>query len=141
MRARFRTAEIRRDIWRTPPRPGEEEIVFTGRLYSANLNLHRLLIEDAVGNHVALPAVADDIEASRLLDSIVVGVPVFDTAGKMTEIRDASISAAPTPLGATSSSDAISLDDILDCAPGPELDEGIELSDDEFYRFLRAVRE
>ncbi|WP_208544592.1 GIY-YIG nuclease family protein [Rathayibacter sp. VKM Ac-2759] len=50
------------------------------------------------------------------------------------------LKAAPDPLGDGTVTNDISLDEILRSAPGPDLDGGIELSDEEFASFIKAVR-
>lgn len=142
LRHRFRTDEIHRETWRVDPPQGPDSVTFVGRLYYVDLHTHRLKVQDDVGHHVALPKVSNDAEVSRLIGQYVAvtGAPERDERGRLTLIRDAVVAAAPDPLGGSVVPATVSLDDILASAPGPDIDGGIELTDEEFASFLEAVR-
>ncbi|UER53195.1 hypothetical protein HJG43_02620 [Kineosporiaceae bacterium SCSIO 59966] len=139
---RFKTEATHRETWRVDTPSSSESVTFTGRLFAVNLNTHRLQVQDDVGHHVALPKVSNDAEVSRLIGSYVTvtGAPERDASGRLTQIHDAAIAAAPDPLGGSVVPAAVSLDEILASAPGPDIDGGIELTDEEFTAFLEAVR-
>lgn len=142
VRRTFRTAETHRETWRVESRSSPDAITFAGRLYAVNLNTHRLQVQDDVGNQVALPRVSNDAEVSRLIGNyvMVTGAPERDLRGRLTHIHDAAVVAAPDPVGGSAVPSAVSLDEILASAPGPDLDGGIDLTDEEFTAFLEAVR-
>jgi hypothetical protein len=141
-RRRFKTEETHRETWRVDSASSPDSITFAGRLYAVNLNTHRLQVQDDVGHQVALPKVSNDAEVSRLIGSYVTvtGAPERDARGRLTHIHDAAVVAAPDSLGGSVVPTAVSLDEILASAPGPDIDGGIELTDEEFAAFLEAVR-
>lgn len=136
------TANLRRETWSTPVQPSAEEVSFTGRLFAVNLKSHRLLVQDDVGHQVALPRVSDDVEVGRLLNRRVVvsGIASRDSRGLLTQIIDSTIIAAPDPVGTAAVTDNISLEDILDSVSGPDPDDGIDLTEEEFDAFITAAR-
>lgn len=142
VRRRFKTQEIHRETWRATSTQSPESITFAGRLYAVNLNTHRLQVQDDVGNQVALPRVLNDTEVSKLIGTYVTvtGAPELDVQGRLTYINNAAVVAAPNPLGEAAVPSAVSLDEILRTAPGPDPDGGIELTDEEFASFLEAAR-
>ncbi len=142
VRRRFNTEETHRETWRVDPTSSSDSITFAGRLYAVNLNTHRLQVQDDVGHQVALPKVFNDAEVSRLIGSYVTvtGAPERDARGRLTHIHEAAVVAAPDPLDGSVVPAAVSLDEILASAPGPDIDGGIELTDEEFAAFLEAVR-
>jgi len=141
-RRTFKTAEVHRETWRVVAKQSPEAVAFVGRLYAVNLNTHRLQVQDDGGNQIALPKVLNDTDVGRLLGSYVAvtGAPEHDSRGRLTQIHDATINAAPDPLRGATVNDAVSLDEILQSAPGPHPNGGIDLTDDEFASFLEAAR-
>lgn len=133
---------IHRETWQVTSTQSHDAVTFAGRLYAVNLNTHRLQVQDDVGNQVALPRVLNDTEVSKLIGAhvTVTGAPEFDARGRLIYIHDAAIVAAPYPLGETVVPGAVSLDEILRTAPGPDPDGGIELTDEEFASFFEAAR-
>lgn len=142
VRRRFKTDEIHRETWQVTSTQSHDAVTFAGRLYAVNLNTHRLQVQDDVGNQVALPRVLNDTEVSTLIGTYVTvtGAPELDARGRLVYIHDAAIVAAPDPLGETVVPGAVSLDEILLTAPGPDPDSGIELTDEEFASFFEAAR-
>lgn len=141
LRRSFRTVDVHRETWHVAARPASESVTFVGRLYAANLNTHRLQVQDDIGNQVGLPDVADDAQIATLFGSYVVvsGSPVVDAGGRLTHIHEASVEAAPHFVDGSRLRDVVSLDEILSSAPGPDPDGGIELTDDEFDLFWAAL--
>lgn len=133
---------IHRETWQVTSTQSHDAVTFAGRLYAVNLNTHRLQVQDDVGNQVALPRVLNDTEVSKLIGThvTVTGAPELDARGCLVYIHDAAIVAAPDPLGETVVPGAVSLDEILRTAPGPDPDGGIELTDEEFASFFEAAR-
>lgn len=141
VRRTFRTAEVHRETWRVAATQTPEPVTFVGRLFAVNLNTHRLQVQDDVGNQVALPEVLNAAEVSRLLGThvSVTGASGLDARGRLAHIHDATIEAAPDPLGGASLAEAMSLDEILASAPGIE-PRGIEgLTDTEADAFFEAM--
>ena len=142
VRGRFRTKATRRETWLVDSDPGTDTITYVGKLYAVNLETHRLLVLDDVGNRVALPEVIDDVEASKLIGThvMVTGLPSRDASGRLQRIDNSRVVAAPDPLDGASVPDAVPLEEILKSAPGPDPDGGIDMSDEEFAEFFKAVR-
>lgn len=140
-RRSFKTVHVHRETWQVVTTPDTEAVTFVGRLYAANLNTHRLHVQDDVGNHVALPDVLDDTAAGRLLGNYVtvVGSPTHNSEGRLTEIIGATIEAAPDPLDGGGISDSVSIEDILASAPGPDPDGGLHVTDEEAEAFFDAM--
>lgn len=141
-RKSFDTKTIHRETWRLAgPAKLADEVTFTGRLFAVNLNTHRLQVQDDVGNQVALPKVVNDIEVAKLVGEHVrvTGTPEVDAVGKLTQISEASVELAPDPLGSQEVRAVMSLDEILDSAPGPIVGGIAGLTDAEVEAFLEAI--
>lgn len=143
VRRAFNTAAIHPETWR-PARaedaPTAIEVV--GRLYSVNLKSHRLQVQDDLGNKFALPKVADDSAAAVLIGRYVSvsGVPERDVRGRIAQIRDAKIMAAPALPGSSGTRAAVPLEAILASAAGPEPGGIAGLTDAEVDGFLEMLR-
>jgi hypothetical protein len=137
----FRSGDIHRETWHVVASQDRASVTFIGRLYAANLNTHRLQVQDDVGNQVGLPDVANDAQIGNLLGShvIVSGSPQVDAEGRLTHIHEATIEAAPALGDGFHVHEAVPLDEILASAPGPDPDGGVELTDDEWERFWTAL--
>jgi hypothetical protein len=142
IRGSVATSALRRDLWHVRRRRGADVVEVTGRLYSANLHTHRFRLEDAAGSRIDLSSVMDDSAAARLLDTTVVaaGLPEYDSDEELVSIRNASISSADLLADAPVPS-AVPIEQILASAPGPDPGLGLDLTDDDFDSFLRAIRE
>lgn len=140
-RRSFRSVDIHRETWHVAPSQDRASVTFIGRLYAANLNTHRLQVQDDVGNQVGLPDVANDAQIGNLLGShvIVSGSPQVDIEGRLTHIHGATIEPAPSLGEGFQVHEAVPLDEILASAPGPDPDGGIELTDDEWDDFWTAL--
>ncbi len=140
-RCAFRTADVHRETWRVDSAIAAQAVTFVGRLYAANLNTHRLQVQDDTGHQVALPKVVDDAQTGRLLGShvTVTGMPELDATGRLTHIHDARIASAPDPLSGSTVPDVISLEEILASTPAIEPG-GIEgLTEAESEAFFGAM--
>lgn len=138
----FQTAATRRETWvaiETPPTP--DTVTFVGRLRAVNLDTHRLQVTDDVGNRVALPNVADDMRIGHLVGSYVevVGAPGLDPNGKLSQIHDAVVQPAPFAPGSAGVRDAVSLDEILASAAGPEPGGITGITAEEAASYLKAI--
>lgn len=142
VRRTFTTSETRKETWRVSPSDSDmETVTFVGRLRVVNLDTHRLQVTDDLGNRVALPNMADDLEVGSLLGRYVAitGTPERDGRGRLTQIHAAEIEAAPPLPAAMGVREAVSLDDILDSAPGAELGAIPGLTEDEAHAYLKAI--
>jgi hypothetical protein len=141
-RRTFNTANVHRETWRVAAPSHLDTVTFVGRLFAVNLKTHRLQVQDDVGTQVALPDVLNDADAGRLLGVrvAVTGTPELDRRGRLTHIHDATIEAAPDPFAGAAVRNVVGLGEILRSAPGPDPNDGIELTDAEFASFLEAAR-
>lgn len=142
LRRTFRTAETRKETW--APRaeePTSQAVTFVGRLRAVNLDTHRLQVTDDVGNKVGLPNVTHDAAVGSLLGKYVtiVGTPELDARGRLAQIHGATIEAAGAVPGGIGIRDVVSLDDLLESAPGVELGAIPGLTDDEAMSYLKAI--
>lgn len=140
-RRTFRTTELHRETWRNVARQGAVEVTFVGRLYAVNLNTHRLRVQDDVGNQVALPKVLNDNHVGQLLGHhvTVTGAPELDAQGRLTQIHDATIEAAPDPVGVVRIREVMGLEQILASAPGPTSGGIPGVTDAEAEAFFEAI--
>lgn len=143
VRTIFKTKETHKETWGTPEaEPDADAVTFVGRLRAANLDTHRLQVTDDIGNKVALPNVVNDAEVGRLLGSYVsvVGSPERDLKGRLSQIHQAVVQAAESlPANVTVGVPAaVSLDEILASAPGPQLG-GIGLTEQEAEAYFEAL--
>lgn len=144
LRKTFKTAETRKETWKTvEAEPTAQTVTFVGRLRAVNLDTHRLQVTDDVGNRVALPNVVNDVEIGHLIGGYVevVGAPERDSKGKLSQIHEAVIqAAAQLPSGvAVGALTPVSLEDVLASVPGPELGGIAGLTESEAESFLRAI--
>lgn len=144
VRSTFKTTDTHKETWHaTGLQPEVETVAFVGRLRAVNLDTHRLQVTDDVGNRVALPNVVNDAAVGRLLGDYVtvVGTPERDSKGRLSQIHEAIVEAAPVlpagvGLGVT---EPISLEDLAANAPGPSFGGIHGLTDDEADAFLDAL--
>ncbi|MDM4762161.1 hypothetical protein QT381_03970 [Galbitalea sp. SE-J8] len=141
-RRTFKTSETRRETWKAVDvEPEADSVTFVGRLRAVNLDTHRLQVTDDVGNRVALPNVANDVQVGHLIGGYVevVGAPERDPKGKLAQIHEAVIQAAAPIPGAFGVREVVSLEDILASAPGPVLGGIPGLTDDEAESYVKAI--
>ena len=137
----FKTGETHRETWQAVATQKPEPIIFMGRLYAVNLNTHRLQVQDAVGNQVALPGVDDESDVGRLLGTqiSVTGTPEYDSRGRLVRIRQATFDAAPDPSGGTTIHKTMSLEEIVASASGPTFGGIPDLTEAESEAFFAAI--
>lgn len=143
VRRTFKTAETRKETWRAPSLVASPEAVtVVGRLYSVNLNSHRLQIQDDIGNEFALPKVENDTEVGHLLGSYVsvTGTPERDSRGRPVQIHAAVIEVAPQIPAAAGIRESVALEEILTSVSGPVAGGIPGLTDDEADAFFEALR-
>lgn len=144
VRRTFKTTDTHKETWHAIDlQPEAETVAFVGRLRAVNLDTHRLQVTDDVGNRVALPNVVNDAAVGRLLGDYVtvVGTPERDSKGRLSQIHEAIVEAAPLlPAGVgLGVPEPVSLEDVLASAPGPNFGGIHDLTDDEADAFLDAL--
>lgn len=111
-----------------------------GLLEKIDIHSHDLRIRDDVGNTLALTEVAKDIEAGGLIGRRVTatGFAVRSREGKVHGVQDPTIvpfnSSIPRAIR-----EGTSFREQLETLPGPDPDGGIEMSDEEFQKFIEAI--
>lgn len=133
------TAHIHRDVWTTPRRSIDEEpVTVVGVLEKVDLRSHEFRVRDAVGNALELVEVPRDQEVAHL-----VGRPVT-ASGLARRKRGGGLSGVHAPAiepfewslpTGTQSAD----DDPFADLPGPSRRHEVDLTDDEFDEFMRAM--
>lgn len=114
----------------------------TGRLEKVDLRSHEFRVRDDVDQTVDLKHVQSDTTAAQLVGQWVVarGEAVLHESGRLVVLDNASISRVDDPAAGYMDRSVTILDEILASAPGPDIDGGIDLTDDEFQAFLEAAR-
>lgn len=114
----------------------------TGRLEKVDLRSHEFRVRDDVDQTVDLKHVQSDTSAAQLVGQWVVarGDAVLHESGRLVVLDNASISRADDPAAEHMDRSVTTLDEILASAPGPDIDGGIDLNDEEFQAFLEAAR-
>ncbi len=114
----------------------------TGRLEKVDLRSHEFRVRDDGDQTVDLKHVQSDTTAAQLVGQWVVarGEAVLHESGRLVVLDNASISRVDDPAAEHMDRSVTTLDEILASAPGPDIDGGIDLTDDEFQAFLEAAR-
>ena len=115
---------------------------FAGWLEKVDLRSHEFRLRDDVGNRLQLTRVRDDAEAAKLVGQWVAaeGQGVEDASGRVVALENARVFAIADPAASYLGGRVVSIDEILASASGPDIDGGIDLSDEEIAEFLRAIR-
>lgn len=137
----FAPTSVNGDLWAQNDLEEDDLAHFIGRLYSANRNTHHYRVEDAVANQISLPSVRDDARMGAMLDRTVIafGRPRYGPSGNIVALEDSSVELAPDDIDLDGAGNVVTLEEIMESAPGPDLDNGIDLSDDELAEFLEAA--
>lgn len=130
------------ETWALPRVQAEGVTSSLGWLEKVDLRSHEFRLRDDVGNRVKLRRIVDDAAAAKLVGQWVAaeGQGVNDASGRVVALENARIMAIPDPAAAYPGGRVVTIDEILASAPGPVIEDGIELTDDEFEAFLKAAR-
>lgn len=114
----------------------------TGRLEKVDLRSHEFRLRDDIDQTVDLRHVESDATAARLVGQWVVarGDAVLDESGRLIVLDNAGVLPMDDPAAEHMDRSIATLDEISAGAPGPDIDGGIALTDDEFQVFLEAAR-
>lgn len=112
-----------------------------GRLEKVDLRSHDFRVRDDVGRAVDLKHVVDDVDAAQLVGQWVsaIGDGIL-ASGRLVALAHVSIALVGDPARGLENDEVLTLGQILAMAPGPSLDGGLDLTDDEFAAFLEAAR-
>lgn len=113
-----------------------------GWLEKVDLHSHTFRLRDDVGNTVELRRVADDTTAARLVGQWVLaeGLATLSPSGRVVNLNDARVFETVDPAAEFLDRHVVPLEEILARAPGPDLDSGLDLTDEEWTAFLEAIR-
>lgn len=117
-------------------------MTITGRLEKVDLRSHEFRVCDDAYHTVNLKHVQSATTAAQLVGQWVVaqGESMLYESGRLAALDNVSISCVDDPGAEHMDRSVTSLDEILASAPGPDIDGGIDLTDDEFQEFLEAAR-
>lgn len=113
-----------------------------GRLEKVDLRSHEFRLRDDVDNTVVLRNVENDAAAAQLVGQWVKaqGIGMLHTSGRLIALRDARVFQIDDPAAEYLGGRVVSREEILASAPGPDIDGGVDLTDEEFAAFLEAAR-
>ena len=130
------------ETWAPARIPTEEAGTAAGWLEKVDLHSHTFRLRDDVGNTVELRRVADDGVAARLVGQWVTaeGLATRSASGRVKILDAARVLETVDPAAEFLGDHNMSIEEILASAPGPDLDGGIELTDEEWAAFREAIR-
>jgi hypothetical protein len=135
------SARIHVETWTSKRVQTGTQMEARGRLEKVDLRSHEFRVRDDVGQAVDLKHVADDADAAQHVGKWVVAVgDGVLSSNRLVALDNVSITLVDDPAHGVTDEEILTLDQILDSAPGPNLSGGIDLSDDEFAAFLEAAR-
>jgi len=139
---RIQTKEIHRETWTSPRTSAGDLVTVTGRLEKVDLRSHDFRIRDDVGNSIELNDVADDQAVASLIGRQVIarGIALLNRSRRVVGLTAPALRLDDNPLTHTKVLEDVPLSAILAAVPGPDPDGAVELTDDEFYSFLEAIR-
>ena len=113
-----------------------------GRLEKDDLRSHEFRLRDDVDNTVELEGVKNDTVAAQLVGQWVAaqGTGIQHASGRLVALQDARVLPADDPAADHIGPKAVTLQEILVSAPGPDPNGGLDLSEDEAIAFLKALR-
>ena len=137
----IQSARIHVETWTSKRVQTDTQMEARGRLEKVDLRSHEFRVRDDVGQSVDLKHVADDVDAAQHVGKWVVAVGDGVLAsGLLVALDNVSITLVDDPAHVMTDDAILTLEQILESAPGPSLSGGIELTDDEFAAFLEAAR-
>lgn len=135
------SARIHAETWTSKRIHTETQMEARGRLEKVDLRTHEFRVRDDVGQSVDLKHVEDDVGAAQHVGKWVIAVGEGILASKrLVALTNVSITLVDDPAQETTDDEILTLEEIMESAPGPRLNDGIDLTDDEFAAFLEAAR-
>ena len=136
------SAQIHSETWTYTRVQSGAEMTAMGRLEKVDLRSHEFRVRDDVGQAVDLKHVEDDVKVAPLVGQWVSarGAGVLHPSGRLVALEGAIIQPVDDPAAEHLDGAVMGLAEILESAPGPDVDGGIELTDDEYSAFLAAAR-
>ena len=135
------SARIHVGTWTTKRVQIDTQMEARGRLEKVDIRSHEFRVRDDVGQSVDLKHVVDDLDAAQHVGKWVIAVgDGIMTGARLAALDNVSITLVDDPASALMGDEVLTLDQILESAPGPSLSGGIELAEDELAAFLEAAR-
>jgi hypothetical protein len=136
---RLRPAALTRQIWQSSTELGGETLSLIGILEALDLRNARFRIVDDVSNRIVLKDVRDPHDAAQLVDRRVraTGRPAYTPDRSLQHLADVDIVVVNMPPEWSRSQP--DLPTVLKSAPGPSVDGGVDLTEQEFDDFMAAV--
>ncbi len=136
------SAHIHAETWTSKRLQTGTVMTAKGRLEKVDLRSHEFRVRDDVGQAVDLKHVEDDVTAAHLVGHWVVasGNGVLLPSGRLVALYRATIQRVDDPAREHLEDAVVGLHEILSSAPGPDVDGGVDLTDEEFAAFLEAAR-
>ncbi|CAM3432567.1 hypothetical protein OCAE111667_09740 [Occultella aeris] len=142
-RVEFRPGNRDRAVWQVQRKQvGIEQITIAGRLEMVDLRNSKFRIADDVGNRIMLEdvenaeAISRDLVGKRATAS---GVPTHGAKGRLISLTAPTIEPAPVPAQWRSHAEPTAWL-LPENVSGPDPDGGVDFDDDEWARFLAAIK-
>jgi hypothetical protein len=134
------SGRIHVETWTSKRVQTETQMKATGRLEKVDLRSHEFRVRDDVGLAVDLKHVEDDVAAAKLVGQWVsaIGDGVL-ASGRLVALVNVAIEMLPDPARGLEKDEVLTVAELLESAPGPDADAGLDLSDEEFAAFLEAA--
>jgi hypothetical protein len=139
---RINSSAVHAETWTSIRVHAGAVMTATGRLEKVDLRSHEFRLRDDIDQTVDLKRVQIDTTAAQLVGQWVTarGDAVLHESGRLIVLDNASIEPVDDPAAEHMDHSIATLDEILASARGPDIDGGIDLTDDEFQTFLEAAR-
>ncbi len=136
------TAHIHAETWTSKRLQTGTVMTAMGRLEKVDLRSHDFRVRDDVGQAIDLKHVENDVSAAQFVGQWVVarGAGIVLSSGRLVALDNAAIEPVTDLLSSLPEPIECDLPSILASAPGPDPDGGVDVSDEEFAAFLKALR-
>ena len=133
---------LRLDTWAPRRQESGGAATAAGRLEKVDLKSHDFRLRDDVGNTVELRRVEDDVAAAKLVGEWVIagGEATRNSTGRIVTLTGVRVRQVDDPGAEFLRHRVVSIEEILASAPGPDAEGGLDLTDEEFDGFVRAMR-
>jgi len=140
-RIEIHSATVHVETWAPSVKQQEGVVQVYGRLEKVDLRSHEFRVRDDVGFSVELRHVIDDAVAARLVGQWVRadGGATRNSAGRVVALGNVRVHEVVDPGAPYVGRYVVPVEEILESAPGPDPDGGIDLTDEEMAAFLRAI--
>lgn len=135
------TTALHEGTWAVRTSAPGERVSVAGTLEKVDLRSHDFRIRDDVGNAIALHQVRQDADVAALISRrvVVTGAVAATRDRGVSELRDVAVALDHAFQDGWKVPDPVSLEAILDAAPGPRQAGDLGLDDDELHAFLEAA--